>query len=83
MLDRLAVPKIIYVRPVGSPENTSNIGENPNPRTFCPKIIYGIFSALTLTQSSLSGDPFSMEVTPNLLRTTKNILNKNFPSKWQ
>ena len=24
------VPKIIYVRPVGSPENTSNIGENPN-----------------------------------------------------
>ena len=23
-------PKIIYVRPVGSPENTSNIGENPN-----------------------------------------------------
>ena len=30
MLGRLAVPKIIYVRPVGSPENTSNIGENPN-----------------------------------------------------
>ena len=27
MLGRLAVPKIIYVRPVGSPENTSNIGE--------------------------------------------------------
>ena len=30
MLGWLAVPKIIYVRPVGSPENTSNIGENPN-----------------------------------------------------
>ena len=30
MLGRLAVPKIIYVRPVGGPENTSNIGENPN-----------------------------------------------------
>ena len=30
MLGRLVVPKIIYVRPVGSPENTSNIGENPN-----------------------------------------------------
>ena len=30
MLGRWAVPKIIYVRPVGSPENTSNIGENPN-----------------------------------------------------
>ena len=30
MLGRLAVPKIIYVRPVGSPENTLNIGENPN-----------------------------------------------------
>ena len=30
MLGRLAVPKIIYVRPVSSPENTSNIGENPN-----------------------------------------------------
>ena len=28
MLGRLAVPKIIYVRPIGSPEkNTSNIGE--------------------------------------------------------
>ena len=33
MLGRLAVPKIIYVRPVGSPENTSNIGENPNINT--------------------------------------------------
>ena len=30
MLGRLAVPTNIYVRPVGSPENTSNIGENPN-----------------------------------------------------
>ena len=30
MLGRLTVPKIIYVRPVGSPENTSNIGENAN-----------------------------------------------------
>ena len=30
MLGRLAVPNIIYVRPVGGPENTSNIGENPN-----------------------------------------------------
>ena len=30
MLGRLAVPKIIYGRPVGSPANTSNIGENPN-----------------------------------------------------
>ena len=30
MLGRLAVPKMIYVRPVGGPENTSNIGENPN-----------------------------------------------------
>ena len=30
MLGRLTVPKIIYVRPVGSPENTSNIEENPN-----------------------------------------------------
>ena len=30
MLGRLAVPKIAYVRPVGSPENTSSIGENPN-----------------------------------------------------
>ena len=30
MLGLLAVPKIIYVRPVGSRENTSNIGENPN-----------------------------------------------------
>ena len=30
LLGRLAVPKIIYVRPVGSPENTSNIEENPN-----------------------------------------------------
>ena len=61
MLGRLAVPKIIYVRPVGSPENTSNTGENPNinnlarpprpspeppRRFFCPKIIYGAFSGL-------------------------------------
>ena len=30
MIGRLAVPKIIYVRPVGSPGNTSNTGENPN-----------------------------------------------------
>ena len=30
MLGRLAVPKVIHVRPVGSPENTSNTGENPN-----------------------------------------------------
>ena len=30
MLGRSAVPKIIYVRTAGSPENTSNIGENPN-----------------------------------------------------
>ena len=30
MLGRLAVPKNIYVRSVGSPENTSNTGENPN-----------------------------------------------------
>ena len=30
MLGRVAVPKIIYVRPVGSPENTSDIGEDPN-----------------------------------------------------
>ena len=62
-LGRLAVPKIIYVRPVGGPENTSNIRENPNinnltgpprpspkppRRFFCPKIIYGTFSGLTL-----------------------------------
>ena len=33
MLGRLAVPKIIYVRPVGSPENTSNIGENYRAKT--------------------------------------------------
>ena len=30
MLGRSAAPKIIYVRTVGGPENTSNIGENPN-----------------------------------------------------
>ena len=30
MLGLLVVPKIIYVRPVGSPENTSNTGENLN-----------------------------------------------------
>ena len=30
MLGRSAASKIIYVRPAGSPENTSNIGENPN-----------------------------------------------------
>ena len=63
MLGRSAVPKIIYVRTAGGPENTSNIGEDPNtnnlmcdpldphpnsPRgIFCPKIIYGTFSALT------------------------------------
>ena len=59
MLGRSAVPQIIYVRTAGSPENTSSIGENPNindpldphpnrPRGFfCPKIIYGTFSALS------------------------------------
>ena len=30
MLGRSAASKIIYVRQVGSPENTLNIGENPN-----------------------------------------------------
>ena len=30
MLGLSAAPKIICVRPVGGPENTSNIGENPN-----------------------------------------------------
>ena len=30
MLGRSAVPKIIYVRTAVGPENTSNIGENPN-----------------------------------------------------
>ena len=30
MLGRSAASKIIYVRPVGGPENTSNIGEIPN-----------------------------------------------------
>ena len=30
MLGRSAPPKITYVRPVGGPENTSNIGESPN-----------------------------------------------------
>ena len=30
MLGRSAPPKITYVRPVGGPENTSNIGGNPN-----------------------------------------------------
>ena len=30
MLGLLAVPKIIYVRPVGSSENTSNNADNPN-----------------------------------------------------
>ena len=30
MLGRSAASNIIYVRPVGSPENTSNIGEKPN-----------------------------------------------------
>ena len=30
MLGRSAASKIIYVRPVGGPENTSNIGESPN-----------------------------------------------------
>ena len=30
MLGRSAASKIIYVRPVGSPEKTSNIGENPD-----------------------------------------------------
>ena len=63
MLGRLAVPKTIHVRPVGSPENTSHIGENPNtnnpdvtpwtltltaPPVFCPKFIYGTFSALRI-----------------------------------
>ena len=63
MLGRLAVPKIIYVRLVGSPENTANIGQNPNinnlawsPRPspeppcrfFVQKIIYGTFSGLNI-----------------------------------
>ena len=30
MLGRSAASKIIYVRPVGGPENTSNTGEYPN-----------------------------------------------------
>ena len=30
MLGRSAASKITYVRPVGGPENRSNIGENPN-----------------------------------------------------
>ena len=34
LLDRSAASKIIYVRPVGGPENTSNIGENPNIKQF-------------------------------------------------
>ena len=63
MLGRSAPPNITYVRPVGGPENTSNIGENPNinnlawpprpspyppRRIFCPKIIHGTFLALSL-----------------------------------
>ena len=62
MLGWSAASKITYVRPVGGPENTSNIGENPNinslaspprpspeppRRFFCPKMIYGPFSGLT------------------------------------
>ena len=30
MLGGSAASKIIYVRPVGSPESTSNVGQNPN-----------------------------------------------------
>ena len=30
MLGLPAASKTTYVRPVGGPENTSNIGENPN-----------------------------------------------------
>ena len=30
MLGRSAASRITYVRPVGGPENTSNIGENPD-----------------------------------------------------
>ena len=30
MLGLSAAPKIIYVRPVGGPDNTPNIEENPN-----------------------------------------------------
>ena len=30
MLGLSAASKITYVRPVGGPEGTSNIGENPN-----------------------------------------------------
>ena len=30
MLGRSAASKMTYVRPVGGPENTSNLGGNPN-----------------------------------------------------
>ena len=61
MLGRSVVPKIIYVRPAGGPENLQIVEKiltqiiwrdpldpHPNrpPRNFCPKIIYGTFSAL-------------------------------------
>ena len=51
MLGRLAVPKGIYVRPAGGPENTSNIGENPNinssqePLNNAPFLKKGLFSS--------------------------------------
>ena len=98
MLGRSAASKIIYVRPVGSPENTSNIGENPNinhwrdpldphpnrPTVFffCPKFIYGTFSALincctvmiaalatvTVFHAVLYGNKLLQYVTPLLYR---------------
>ena len=35
MLGRSAASKIIYVRPVGSPEKTSNIGEILTQKVWC------------------------------------------------
>ena len=57
MLGRSVASKMIYVRPVGGPENNSNIREKPNinnsvpltlaaPVDFYPQTIYGTFSAL-------------------------------------
>ena len=59
MLGRLAVPKLIYVWPVGSPETLQILGKilninhltwpphpNSSRKIFCPKLIYGTFSDL-------------------------------------
>ena len=51
MSGRSAASKIIYGRPVGSPETLQILGDNPTPdpnraADFSPKIICGTFSAL-------------------------------------